>query len=127
MDIHEARRKIREVVDDASPVESPTAYYALFHPAGKSTLFVQEDSRGRVVGFVGRFQTGADLFRPLVTLHCTSPQVANTLLQQALVPGRPYIFSPASSNSRWLGIAWRSASSASCAFTPWTPRAFAPR
>jgi ribosomal protein S18 acetylase RimI-like enzyme len=87
----EARKKIRQLIDDTSPVESPTAYYALFHPMDKSLLYTAEADDGQVQGFVGRFQTGADLFRPLVSLKCTEPLVAAQLLSQALVPGRPYI------------------------------------
>jgi GNAT superfamily N-acetyltransferase len=83
------RRKIRALLDDANPADAPTAYYALFHPAERSEIFIAEDQQVR--GFVGRFQTGVDLFRPLVTLKCPTPEVAVSLLSQALVVGRPYI------------------------------------
>lgn len=90
-EIIEARRKIRSLMDENSPDDAPTAYYALFHPKDRSTLFTRQDEKGRTTGFVGRFQTGVDLFRPLVTLKCSSPEGAAELLEKALTPGRPYI------------------------------------
>lgn len=91
MTVLEARKQIRHLFDDSDPSESPTAYYALFHAAAKSALFTAPTESGRVNGFVGRFQTGVDLFRPLITLKCPNPHVAADLLSQALVIGRPYI------------------------------------
>jgi len=89
--IHDQRRLIRQLLDDSSPSDAPTAYYALFHPAARSTLVTRTDAAGRVLGFAGRFQTGIDLFRPLVTLRCRSAEVAAGLLADLLQPGRPYI------------------------------------
>lgn len=95
--ITQARRYIRQLIDDSNPAESPTAYYALFHPKERSTIEVMLDDDGRTIGFVGRFQTGIDLFRPLLTLQCNSPDIAAELLDRSLVAGRPYIlFSPLS-------------------------------
>lgn len=91
MELVEARRKIRLLIDENSPDDAPTAYYALFHAPERSALFTHQDERGRTLGFVGRFQTGVDLFRPLVTLKCSSPEGAAELLAKALTPGRPYI------------------------------------
>ena len=91
MSILEARKRVRALIDDANPAQSPTAYYALFHSNDKSALFTAENDQGKTIGFVGRFQTGVDLFRPLVTLNCPTPEVAAALLSQALVVGRPYI------------------------------------
>ncbi|MBI5929994.1 MAG: GNAT family N-acetyltransferase [Chloroflexi bacterium] len=86
------RQHVRQLVDDANPTDAPTAYYALFHDPARSALFTSVNSSGAAQGFVGRFQTGQDLFRPLVTMRCKTPEVAHELLQQALMPGRPYIF-----------------------------------
>jgi len=86
-----ARRGIRDLLDDSSPVDAPTAYYALFHPPERSVLFTELDDQGKTVAFVGRFQTGIDLFRPVVTLHAATPESTASLLNQALVVGRPYI------------------------------------
>lgn len=91
MSIHTQRTQVRHLLDDSSPADAPTAYYALFHDPARSTLFTQGDDTGRVTGFVGVFQTGIDLFRPLVTLSCTDAPCAADLLHEALTPGRPYI------------------------------------
>jgi hypothetical protein len=92
MSIHEARQQVRRLLNDSSSADAPTAYYALFHNPARSTLFTQTNEAGRVTGFVGRFQTGIDLFRPLVTICCRNPECAADLLALALTPGRPYIF-----------------------------------
>ncbi len=82
---------MRALLDDSSFADAPTAYYALFHDPARSVLFTEVDEAGRTAGFVGRFQTGIDLFRPLVTLQCRDADCAARLLQQALQPDRPYI------------------------------------
>lgn len=92
MSIHEQRQLVRRLLDDSSAADAPTAYYALFHTPARSVLYTQTNNNGRVTGFVGRFQTGIDLFRPLVTLCCRTPECAADLLELALTPGRPYIF-----------------------------------
>jgi hypothetical protein len=89
--IHEQRTLVRRLLDDSSAADAPTAYYALFHDPARSTLFIAQDAAGQVVGFAGRFQTGIDLFRPLVTLICQGAEIAADLLVQALVPEHPYI------------------------------------
>lgn len=92
MSIDAQRQQVRQLVDESSPVEAPTAYYALFHDPARSVLFLDHDEMGRAVGFAGRFQTGIDLFRPLATLQCRNATSAAALLAQALMIGRPYIF-----------------------------------
>jgi hypothetical protein len=89
--IHEQRTLVRRLLDDSSAADAPTAYYALFHDPARSTLFTTQDDGGQVVGFAGRFQTGIDLFRPLVTLISQGAEIAADLLAQALVPEHPYI------------------------------------
>lgn len=91
MSIHEQRRHLRRLLDDSSPADAPTAYFALYHPAARSALVTQSDDMGNITGFVGVFQTGIDLFRPLVTLICPDPEDAAALLHRALTPKRPYI------------------------------------
>ena len=89
--IHEKRQQVRQLLDDSSPADAPTAYYALFHPAARSSLFTRVNGNGRVQGFLGQFQTGIDLFRPLITLACRDAEIAADLMAEALTPGRPYI------------------------------------
>ena len=91
MSIHTQRTLVRHLLDDSSPADAPTAYYALFHDPARSALFTRTDDAGRVTGFAGVFQTGIDLFRPLVTLRCSDALCAADLLGEALTPGRPYI------------------------------------
>ncbi|MFP4322804.1 MAG: GNAT family N-acetyltransferase [Anaerolineales bacterium] len=90
--IPRARGQIRTLLDDTAPAEAPTTYYALFHPAAKSQLYVAQAGGGKLAGFLAICQTGMDLFRPLVTLICQTPEVAADLMAEALVVGRPYIF-----------------------------------
>lgn len=91
MSIHAQRSLVRRLLDDSSPEDAPTAYYALFHDPARSALYTQTNSSGQVTGFAGVFQTGIDLFRPLVTLVCRDAATAAALLDQALTPNRPYI------------------------------------
>ena len=89
--VHALRGLARQLLDTSSPADAPTAYYALFHDAARSALYTAEDARGRVTGFLSVCQTGLDLFRPLVTLHCLDETSAAMLLSRALTPQRPYI------------------------------------
>lgn len=91
MSLTEQRRLVRQLVDDTNPKDAPTAYYALFHDPKRSALYTSVDQNGVAQGFVGVFQTGQDLFRPLVTLSVRYAEVATELFQKALQPGRPYI------------------------------------
>ncbi|MCC7206325.1 MAG: GNAT family N-acetyltransferase [Anaerolineae bacterium] len=88
--LREQRNLASALLDSSNPVDAPTAYYALYHDQARSALFVRGD-RSNPQGFVGRFQTGMDLFRPLVTLRCRDATVAADLLAEALIVGRPYI------------------------------------
>jgi hypothetical protein len=88
--LREQRTLASALLDASSPVDAPTAYYALYHDQARSALFVRGD-RSDVRGFVGRFQTGIDLFRPLVTLRCQDAPTAADLMAEALIVGRPYI------------------------------------
>lgn len=88
--LREQRSLASTLLDASNPVDAPTAYYALYHDQARSALFVRGE-RPNVRGFVGRFQTGMDLFRPLVTLRCQDATTAADLLAEALVVERPYI------------------------------------
>ncbi len=83
----EQRASIAALFDLHSPADAPTAYYALYHDPARSVLSVRPGE-----GFVGRFQTGIDLFRPVVCMRCWRPEPAADLLAEALIPGRPYLF-----------------------------------
>jgi ribosomal protein S18 acetylase RimI-like enzyme len=81
------RAQLADLFDLHSPIDAPTAYYVLYHDPARSALWSRSGE-----GVVGRFQTGIDLFRPLVTMRCRTPEGAADLLAEALVPGRPYVF-----------------------------------
>jgi len=85
------RRLMTTLFDIHSPIDAPTAYYALYHDAKRSQIAVKTGSDGRAIAFAGRFQTGLDLFRPVVTLRCPTGEIAADLLADILVVGRPYI------------------------------------
>ncbi len=90
--LREQRALIAPLLDTTSPIDAPTAYYALYHDPNRSALFARQDASGHAVGFVGRCQTGIDLFRPLVVMRCPQAEVAADLLNEALSVGRPYLF-----------------------------------
>lgn len=92
MTLTEHRRYVRQLIDDTNPKDAPIAYFALFHDPRRSSLLTSLGEDNRVEGFVGVFQTGQDLFRPLVTMVCRTPDIARKLLRKSLTPGRPYIF-----------------------------------
>lgn len=92
LSLSEHRRYARQLLDDTNAKDAPTAYYMLFHDPGRSTLYTMFDEQGQTEGAVGVFQTGQDLFRPLVTMVCRNATVAQRLFKKTLVSGRPYIF-----------------------------------
>jgi GNAT superfamily N-acetyltransferase len=67
-----------------------TSYFALWHDPRRTQLSLHHDPQHRVDGFVALSQTGADLFRPLVTLRAPDAAAAADLLRTALTPSRPY-------------------------------------
>jgi RimJ/RimL family protein N-acetyltransferase len=107
MSIHAQRTQVRRLLDTSSAGDAPTAYYALFHDPARSKLFVQADGSGRATGFVGVFQTGHDLFRPLVTLRCRDAACAAELLDEALTLYRPYILFASLDQRLWVEASLR--------------------
>lgn len=89
--IREQRAHITPMLDVNSAADAPTAYYALYHDPNRSALFVKDDGDGHPLGFAGRFQTGIDLFRPVIAMRCWQAEIAAQLLSEACVVGRPYL------------------------------------
>ncbi len=89
-DLNEKRRAIRPLLSPGDVADALTSYYALWHDSHRTQLTLHHDAGGRVDGFVAVCQTGADLFRPLVTLRAPNEGVVATLLGEALAPNRPY-------------------------------------
>jgi GNAT superfamily N-acetyltransferase len=90
-EINEQRRAIRHLLRSDDPSDALASYYALWHDPRRTRLIVHYGpERAAAQGFVVLAQTGADLFRPLVTLRADSERVAARLLQNALEASRPY-------------------------------------
>jgi GNAT superfamily N-acetyltransferase len=92
MSLTEHRRHARQILDDTNPKDAPTAYYVLFHDPKRSAVYTTLNAEGKTEGVVGVFQTGQDLFRPLLTTVCRTTEAMQRLLRKALTVGRPYIF-----------------------------------
>lgn len=88
-DLEMQRLVVQHLLDEDSPRDAMASYYALHHDPNRTELFLHCGEDMRPDGFLVRAQTGADLFRPLVTLHA-APESAGTLLKAGLIPGRPY-------------------------------------
>lgn len=84
------RRQIQTILNDRSPADAFTAYYALYHDPKRTQIYIHTDASQQVDGFLVRAQTGLDLFRPVVVLRAATDAVAADLLHQGLIPARPY-------------------------------------
>jgi len=84
------RRQIQNLLDDRSPADAFTAYYALHHDPKRTQIQIHSDANQQVDGFLVRAQTGLDLFRPVVVMRAATDQIAADLLHQGLIPARPY-------------------------------------
>ena len=89
-ELNEKRRAIRHLLSPTDPADALTSYYALWHDPRRTQLTLHHDAQQRVDGFVVVSQTGADLFRPLVTLRARDKTALPELLRGALSPNRPY-------------------------------------
>lgn len=89
-ELNEKRRNIRPLLSPTDPVDALANYYALWHDPRRTQIALHHSGQGRVDGFVVVSQTGADLFRPLVTLRARDERAVGELLSAALVPNRPY-------------------------------------
>lgn len=89
-ELNEKRRLIRPLLAPGDPADALASYYALWHDPRRTRLTLHRDAQGKVDGFLVVAQTGADLFRPLVTLRAPGPEAVGALLEEALAPNRPY-------------------------------------
>ena len=81
---NEKRRAIRPLLSPSDPGDALTSYYALWHDPRRTSLVLHYDEKQRPDGFIAVCQTGADLFRPLVTFRAPDEATATTLLHTAL-------------------------------------------
>jgi RimJ/RimL family protein N-acetyltransferase len=86
----EQRRSIRHLLSPADPADALASYYALWHDPRRTQLAIHRDSQASVDGYVAVSQTGADLFRPLVTLRAKDEDAVPEMLSAALAANRPY-------------------------------------
>jgi len=91
--IQEQRRAIRPLLVPHDPGDARTAYYALEHDPNRTTLTLHRSASGHVDGFLATCITGANPFQPLVVLRAFGPGTLEALIHEALIPGRPYLFS----------------------------------
>jgi RimJ/RimL family protein N-acetyltransferase len=89
-ELNARRRAIRPLLSPTDPADALTGYYALWHDPRRTQLTLHYDAQKRVDGFVTLSQTGADLFRPLITLRAPDDAAVASLLEVALTPNRPY-------------------------------------
>lgn len=89
-ELSEKRRAVRHLLSAHDPADALASYYALYHDPKRTQLTISYDVRGNADGFVAVCQTGADLFRPLVTLRADDADAVSSLLNKALAPHRPY-------------------------------------
>jgi GNAT superfamily N-acetyltransferase len=84
------RDSARDLLNEFDAADGLASYYALHHDPKRTTLFVHRDADQVVDGFLVRCMTGFDLFRPLITLRLRGEAALPALLEEALMPGRPY-------------------------------------
>ena len=89
-ELNEKRRALRPLLSAHDPADALASYYALWHDPKRTQLAISLDAQGRADGFVVTCQTGADLFRPLVTLRAPDADAVGRLLRETLVPNRAY-------------------------------------
>jgi ribosomal protein S18 acetylase RimI-like enzyme len=89
-ELNDKRRLIRPLLSPGDPADGLASYYALWHDPRRTRLTLHRTASGQVDGFLVVAQTGADLFRPLVTLRAPGDEAVASLLGDALAPNRPY-------------------------------------
>jgi len=89
-ELTEKRRAIRHLLSATDPADALASYYALWHDPRRTQITLHYGERHHVDGFIVVSQTGANLFRPLVTLRAPDESAAGELLQAGLTRGRAY-------------------------------------
>ena len=89
-ELTEKRQALRPLLSPHDPADALASYYALWHDPGRTQLAVSRDTQGHANGFVVACRTGADLFRPLVTLRASDSDAVGKLLRETLAPHRIY-------------------------------------
>jgi GNAT superfamily N-acetyltransferase len=79
------------LIDERSAADATAAYYALYHPADRVSLFAYQPTQSGLRGFLALARTGLDLFRPLAVPFVGQAEGLSELLRAALRPGRPVV------------------------------------
>jgi hypothetical protein len=89
-ELTDKRRAIRPLLSPSDVGDALASYYALWHDPRRTQITLHRDAQDSVTAYVAVSQTGADLFRPLVTLRAPDEPTLGQLLRTALQPNRPY-------------------------------------
>lgn len=100
--LDQLRSAVRSLLDEQSTADALAAYYALYHPADRTELFVHPGGLPARPprAFLVRARTGMDLFRPLVTGRLRDDESAQALLARGLMAGRPVYLTLAENEAR---------------------------
>jgi ribosomal protein S18 acetylase RimI-like enzyme len=88
--LNEKRRAVRRLLSPSDVGDALASYYTLWHDPRRTQLTLHRNRAGQVDGFLTVAQTGADLFRPVVTLRAPDRNTVGELVREALAPNRPY-------------------------------------
>ncbi|MGD8398063.1 MAG: GNAT family N-acetyltransferase [Anaerolineae bacterium] len=89
-ELNDKRRAVRRLLSPDNTADALASYYALWHDPRRTQLTLHHGEGGQVDGFLVVAQTGADLFRPLVTLRAPDEAAVVEMLHSVLGPSRPY-------------------------------------
>jgi GNAT superfamily N-acetyltransferase len=89
-EINRTRKALRPLLSPTDVADALASYYALWHDPRRTQITLHHDAQRQVDGFIAVCQTGADLFRPLVTLRAPGGEAVEELFQAALAPNRPF-------------------------------------
>jgi hypothetical protein len=96
------RGKLDRLLNRESAADAMAAYYALNHPAEKTSIYVHEAAGGGMNGFLIVAQTGMDLFHPVVVPFVARGSILRELLLHAIHPGRPFVLFLPHEQRDWL-------------------------
>lgn len=93
MELYEKRRAIRHLLDEQSPADGISDYFAFHHPEERTTLVMLPADSARADGYVALSRTGMDLFRPFLTMRLPEQDadLAARLIYRAIPEGTAVI------------------------------------
>lgn len=91
MTLEQLRENARTLLNEFDAADGLASYYALYHDPKRTMLYVYHGQGDQPEGFLVSCQTGFDLFRPLVTLRVRGVDAIPYLIEEGLLPTRPYL------------------------------------